>query len=99
VQEPPDGPNGCRLHLDASPGLGRAARVQLSGRRHWRTDRRARPQPGAIDFVQVRHEEMAGLMATGHAKFTGEMGVCLATQGPGAIHLFSFRLLVTPLRS
>ena len=38
-------------------------------------------------------------MATGHAKFTGEMGVCLATQGPGAIHLFSFRLLVTPLRS
>jgi pyruvate dehydrogenase (quinone) len=32
---------------------------------------------------------MAGLMATGHAKFTGEMGVCLATQGPGAIHLLN----------
>ena len=46
-------------------------------------------QTGAIDFVQVRHEEMAGLMATGHAKFTGEVGVCLATQGPGAIHLLN----------
>src|SRR3954453_20612699 len=46
-------------------------------------------QTGSIDFVQVRHEEMAGLMATGHAKFTGEVGVCLATQGPGAIHLLN----------
>ncbi|HEV7253456.1 MAG TPA: thiamine pyrophosphate-requiring protein [Mesorhizobium sp.] len=44
---------------------------------------------GAIDFVQVRHEETAGLMATGHAKFTGEVGVCIATQGPGAIHLLN----------
>src|ERR671912_2240530 len=44
---------------------------------------------GAIDFVQVRHEEMAGLMATGHAKFTGEVGLCLATSGPGAIHLLN----------
>src|SRR3712207_3979225 len=44
---------------------------------------------GAIDFVQVRHEEMAGLMATGHAKFTGEVGICLATSGPGAIHLLN----------
>src|SRR3954453_12243385 len=46
-------------------------------------------QTGSIDFVQVRHEEMAGLMACGHAKFTGEVGVCLATQGPGAIHLLN----------
>ncbi|HEX2110248.1 MAG TPA: thiamine pyrophosphate-requiring protein [Gaiellaceae bacterium] len=42
-----------------------------------------------IDFVQVRHEEMAALMACGHAKFTGEVGVCLATSGPGAIHLLN----------
>jgi pyruvate dehydrogenase (quinone) len=42
-----------------------------------------------IDFVQVRHEEMAALMATGHAKFTGELAVCLATSGPGAIHLLN----------
>ncbi|QRM34086.1 thiamine pyrophosphate-requiring protein [Microvirga sp. VF16] len=44
---------------------------------------------GAIDFVQARHEEMAGLMACGHAKFTGEVGVCIATSGPGAIHLLN----------
>jgi len=42
-----------------------------------------------LDFVQVRHEEMAALMACGHAKFTGEVGVCLATSGPGAIHLLN----------
>jgi pyruvate dehydrogenase (quinone) len=46
-------------------------------------------QEGAIDFVQARHEEMAGLMACGHAKFTGEVGVCVATSGPGAIHLLN----------
>jgi pyruvate dehydrogenase (quinone) len=43
----------------------------------------------AIDFVQVRHEEMAAFMACAHAKFTGEPGVCLATSGPGAIHLLN----------
>jgi pyruvate dehydrogenase (quinone) len=42
-----------------------------------------------FDFVQVRHEEMAAFMACGHAKFTGELGVCLATSGPGAIHLLN----------
>lgn len=40
-----------------------------------------------IQFVQVRHEEMAAFMASAHAKFTGELGVCLATSGPGAAHL------------
>jgi pyruvate dehydrogenase (quinone) len=42
-----------------------------------------------IDFVQVRHEEMAAFMACGHAKFAGEVGVCMATSGPGAIHLLN----------
>ncbi len=42
-----------------------------------------------ISFVQVRHEEMAAFMACAHAKFTGEVGVCLATSGPGAIHLLN----------
>jgi len=42
-----------------------------------------------IDFVQVRHEEMAAFMACAHANFTGEPGVCLATSGPGAIHLLN----------
>src|SRR5512141_2026411 len=44
---------------------------------------------GAIDFIQVRHEEMAAFMACAHAKFTGEIGVCMATSGPGAIHLLN----------
>lgn len=42
-----------------------------------------------VRFVQVRHEEVAAFMATAHAKFTGEVGVCLATSGPGAIHLLN----------
>ncbi|WP_454280454.1 thiamine pyrophosphate-requiring protein [Sphingomonas sp. Marseille-Q8236] len=42
-----------------------------------------------IDFIQVRHEEMAAFMAVAHAKFTGEMGVCLSTGGPGATHLIT----------
>jgi pyruvate dehydrogenase (quinone) len=41
------------------------------------------------EFIQVRHEEMAAFMACAHAKFTGELGVCLATSGPGAVHLLN----------
>ncbi|MBV8283272.1 MAG: thiamine pyrophosphate-requiring protein, partial [Candidatus Eremiobacteraeota bacterium] len=44
---------------------------------------------GTLEFVQVRHEEMAAFMACAHAKFTGEAGVCMATSGPGAIHLLN----------
>ncbi len=40
-----------------------------------------------LEFVQTRHEETAALMACAHAKFTGQVGVCVATSGPGAIHL------------
>src|SRR4029079_3194270 len=42
-----------------------------------------------IRFIQVRHEEAAALMACGYAKFTGKLGVCLATSGPGGIHLLN----------
>ncbi len=42
-----------------------------------------------IQFIQVRHEEQAAFMACAHAKFTGEVGVCMATSGPGAIHLLN----------
>jgi len=42
-----------------------------------------------FEFVQARHEEMAAFMACAHAKFTGEVGVCLATSGPGAVHLLN----------
>ena len=43
----------------------------------------------AVEFIQTRHEEMAAFMACGHAKFSGEVGICLATSGPGAIHLLN----------
>lgn len=42
-----------------------------------------------LRFIQTRHEEMASFMACGHAKVTGRVGVCLATSGPGAIHLLN----------
>src|SRR5439155_27286010 len=42
-----------------------------------------------VEFVQARHEELAAFMACAHAKFAGEIGVCLATSGPGAIHLLN----------
>ncbi|MGK9054233.1 thiamine pyrophosphate-requiring protein [Neorhizobium petrolearium] len=42
---------------------------------------------GAIEFIQARHEEMAAFMAAAYAKFAGELGVCIATSGPGAAHL------------
>jgi pyruvate dehydrogenase (quinone) len=42
-----------------------------------------------IRFVQVRHEETAAFMACGYAKYTGKLGVCLATSGPGGIHLLN----------
>lgn len=42
-----------------------------------------------VRWTQVAHEEMAAFMATAHAKFTGEVGVCVATSGPGAIHLLN----------
>ena len=42
-----------------------------------------------LEFIQVAHEEVAAFMACAHGKFTGQPGVCLATSGPGAIHLLN----------
>jgi pyruvate dehydrogenase (quinone) len=44
---------------------------------------------GDPEFIQARHEEMAAFMACGHAKFADELGVCIATSGPGAVHLLN----------
>ncbi|WP_330336086.1 thiamine pyrophosphate-requiring protein [Streptomyces sp. NBC_00557] len=44
---------------------------------------------GDPEFIQTRHEEMAAFMACAHAKFTGEVGCCTATSGPGAVHLLN----------
>jgi pyruvate dehydrogenase (quinone) len=48
-----------------------------------------RTRQDSIRFVQVRHEEAAAFMACAYAKFTGRLGVCLATSGPGGIHLLN----------
>src|SRR5512142_1142048 len=42
-----------------------------------------------VRFIHVRHEEAAAFMACAYAKFTGKLGVCLATSGPGGIHLLN----------
>jgi pyruvate dehydrogenase (quinone) len=48
-----------------------------------------RTRQDRVRFIQVRHEEAAAFMACGYAKFTGKLGVCLATSGPGALHLLN----------
>src|SRR2546421_978659 len=48
-----------------------------------------RTREDKIRFIQVRHEEAAAFMACGYAKYTGKLGVCLATSGPGGIHLLN----------
>src|SRR3982751_2643826 len=48
-----------------------------------------RTRQDRLMFVQVRHEEAAAFMACAYAKYTGRLGVCLATSGPGAIHLLN----------
>ena len=48
-----------------------------------------RTNPHGMRFIQVRHEESAAFMATAHAKLTGKLGCCLATSGPGGVHLLN----------
>src|SRR6266704_2543980 len=48
-----------------------------------------RTRADKIRFVQVRHEESAAFMACAYAKYTGRLGVCLGTSGPGGIHLLN----------
>src|SRR5215217_6076278 len=48
-----------------------------------------RKRQDRIRFIQVRHEESAALMACAYAKYTGKLGVCLATSGPGGLHLLN----------
>ena len=48
-----------------------------------------RTRKDKVKFIHVRHEESAAFMACGYAKFTGRLGVCLATSGPGGLHLLN----------
>ena len=81
---------GRRVHAATPQGVGRQAHLRLSratgstvcsGAFHEFEDE--------IEFVQTRHEEIAAFAACAHAKLTGEVGVCMATSGPGAIHLLN----------
>ena len=54
---------------------------------------------GKIQFIQARHEEMAAFMASAYAKFTGRLGVCIATSGPGASHLIGVTTRLAPRRT
>ena len=48
-----------------------------------------RKKKDQIQYITVRHEESAAFMASGYAKYTGNLGVCIATTGPGAVHLMN----------
>src|SRR3954452_22291001 len=77
------------LHARAPRGVGRRAGLRLSGRWHQRAEPRLPRGRRADRVLQVRHEELASFAACAHAKLTGEVGVCMATSGPGAIHLLN----------
>ncbi|MFB9122671.1 thiamine pyrophosphate-requiring protein [Paraburkholderia dipogonis] len=76
---PGDGINGV---------FGALNRAQSAAKGEAKKSRSGNPT-APIEFIQVRHEEMAAFMASAHAKFTGELGVCIATSGPGASHLIT----------
>jgi pyruvate dehydrogenase (quinone) len=48
-----------------------------------------RKREGQIQYIGVGHEEAAAFMASGYAKLTGKLGVCIGTTGPGAVHLLN----------
>ena len=76
--------------LERLPAVGRQSHLRLPGRRH----QRAASSPSTRSATRssscrLRHEELAAFAACAHAKLTGEVGVCMATSGPGAIHLLN----------
>ena len=79
-----------RILRPAAQAVGRAHDLRLPRGRHQRRPaRRSRRPDDEFEFVQARHEEMAAFMACAYAKFSGEIGVCLSTGGPGATHLIT----------
>ena len=77
--------HACQMTLIGEPSTN-------SNLTEWRgtfVDQALRQRQEKIRFIQVRHEESAAFMATGYAKYTGKLGVCLATSGPGGIHLLN----------
>src|SRR5437763_5443155 len=82
---PGDGINGLTGAFTRSSNGSRSPRARHPAS----PESAARESSGRPEFIQVRHEEMAAFMACAHAKFTGHVGVCMATSGPGAIHLLN----------
>src|SRR5947209_129078 len=82
---PGDGINGVIGAFERSSNGSRLPRARHPAS----PDGAERESSGCPQFIQVRHEEMAAFMACAHAKFTGQVGVCMATSGPGAIHLLN----------
>jgi pyruvate dehydrogenase (quinone) len=81
--------NGAELLIDALLGWGVDTIFGMPGDGINGIMEAIREREGKLRFIQVRHEESAALMACAHAKWTGKLGCCLATSGPGGIHLLN----------
>ena len=86
---PGAGRNGAELLIDALIAWGVDTIFGMPGDGINGVMEAIREREGQIRFIQVRHEESAALMACAHAKWTGKLGCCLATTGPGGIHLLN----------
>ena len=85
----PAGRNGAELLVDALIAWGVDTIFGMPGDGINGVMEAIRSREGQLRFIQVRHEESAALMACAHAKWTGKLGCCLATTGPGGIHLLN----------
>src|SRR6188768_4348749 len=83
------GRNGAELLIDALIAWGVDTIFGMPGDGINGIMEAIREREGQIRFIQVRHEESAALMACAHAKWTGKLGCCLATTGPGGVHLLN----------
>ena len=83
------GRNGAELLVDALIAWGVDTIFGMPGDGINGVMEAIRAREGQLRFIQVRHEESAALMACAHAKWTGKLGCCLATTGPGGIHLLN----------
>jgi pyruvate dehydrogenase (quinone) len=83
------GRNGAELLIDALIAWGVDTIFGMPGDGINGIMEAIRSREGQVRFIQVRHEESAALMACAHAKWTGKLGCCLATTGPGGIHLLN----------
>src|SRR4051812_28758059 len=89
MNQPPDRRNGAELLVDSLVAWGIDTVFGMPGDGINGVMEAIRTSQGRVRFVQVRHEEAAAFMACAHAKWTGRIGCCLATTGPGGVHLLN----------